>query len=348
MNRQKWLYLSLLIGVLIVACDINGESSESSYSLSLHSNDNSEISSLSPITSNDSYIDSESSSFQSSYSSDESYSSQQSSSIEAQQFIVTFVTNTDQTLDPVITSYIETMPIIEKAGYALEGWYYESNFVNPVIFPLFVDRDMTIYANWITASDGFVFKPTLDGLGYIVESYLGNDVSVAIQSTYNGKAVTEIGEYLFYNNESLLSVSLPSQLVRIGMAAFKNVTQLTAINMPDTLKYLDTDAFSGATSLSSINFSSSLEIIGNNAFDFCTSLASVNLPASIKEIRSRAFGSCSSLVSVTINATTPPLRFANSFEGTPQSLQYFVPSSALNTYHTNQFWSAYASKIFVI
>jgi uncharacterized repeat protein (TIGR02543 family) len=265
-----------------------------------------------------------------------------------QSYTVTFVTNSDQTLDPVITSYIETMPIIEKAGYALEGWYYESNFVNPVIFPLFVDRDMTIYANWITASDGFVFKPTLDGLGYIVESYLGNDVSVAIQSTYNGKAVTEIGEYLFYNNESLLSVSLPSQLVRIGMAAFKNVTQLTAINMPDTLKYLDTDAFSGATSLSSINFSSSLEIIGNNAFDFCTSLASVNLPASIKEIRSRAFGSCSSLVSVTINATTPPLRFANSFEGTPQSLQYFVPSSSVNTYKNNEYWLEYASKIFAI
>jgi hypothetical protein len=53
-------------------------------------------------------------------------------------------------------------------------------FTQYVNFPLFVDRAMTLYAHWITASEGFYYTPTLDSLGYIVEAYVGNATNLAL------------------------------------------------------------------------------------------------------------------------------------------------------------------------
>jgi len=262
-----------------------------------------------------------------------------------QQYTVTFVTNATTTLDPIVTSIIETMPLVENDPLTLEGWFFDISLTEPVNFPLFVDRDMTLYAKWVEASPGFIFKPTLDGLGYIVEAYIGNAVSLAIQATYNGKPVHELGEYLFYNNGALLSVVLPNQLRVIGMAAFKGATQLATITIPNTVTDIKTDAFSGAIALSNISLSTSLINIGNNAFENLPNLVTVDIPASISDIRSRAFADNPSLTTVVIRATTPPLRFPNSFENTPTNLIYRVPSSALNTYKTNEFWAAFAWQI---
>jgi len=265
-----------------------------------------------------------------------------------QTYTVTFVTNADTQLDPIITSIIETMPTLENGSLTLEGWYFDATFTQPVNFPLFVDRDMTLYAKWIDATPGFVFKPTLDGQGYYVEAYTGNATSIAIQSTYNGKPVVELGEYLFYNNGALLSIVLPAQLKTIGMAAFKHATQLTNIVIPNSVTNIKTDAFSGAVSLSSITMSTSIATIGNNAFENLPNLTTIDLPASLLELRARAFGDATSLTQVRIRATTPPLRFANSFENTPANLQYLVPSAAVSAYKSDQYWSDFSSQIFAL
>jgi len=263
-----------------------------------------------------------------------------------QTYTVTFVTNCPTALDPVVTSLIETTPILSNGTLTLEGWYFDAGFTDPANFPLFVDHDMTLYAKWVEASAGFTFKPTLDGLGYIAESYVGNATAIAIQSTYNNKPVVALGEYLFYNNEALLSVVMPSQLRTIGLAAFKNATQLESVVVPNSVTEIGTDAFSGALSLTSITLSSTLEIIGNNAFEFLPNLTMIDIPASILEIRARAFGSASSLVEVRVRATTPPLRFANSFEGTPENMRYYVPSAVVDAYKTNENWLPFEGQIY--
>jgi hypothetical protein len=269
-------------------------------------------------------------------------------SVSYPQYLVTFITNCDTELDPIMTSYIETMPLLENGDLTLEGWFFDDVFTQYVNFPLFVDHAMTLYAHWITASEGFFYTPTLDGLGYIVESYVGNATSIALPATYNSKPVLEIGEYLFYNNGSLISIVLPSQLKTIGLAAFKNATSLTSIVLPSTVTTIGADAFSGAIALASVNFSASLQTIGNNAFEWCASLTAVDLPANLTDINTRAFADNDALTSVTLRALTPPLRFDSSFANTPSGLRYYVPSSVLSTYRQNAYWSAYADVILSI
>ena len=264
------------------------------------------------------------------------------------EFTVTFVTNAASSLDPVVTSFIEAMPQLDNGDLTLEGWYFDDAFTQFVNFPLFVDHDMTLYAHWIAVSDGFVYNATLDGLGYIAEAYVGNATVVAMPSTFNGKPIVELGAYLFYNNGSITSIALPGQLKSIGLASFKNATQLTTISMPNSVTHIDTDAFSGASGLTQVNFSSSLVFIGNNAFDFCGNIASVDLPATLLEINSRSFASMYALTSVTLRGTTPPLRFANSFEGASSSLRYYVPSNALTAYTSSEYWTSYSSQIVAI
>ena len=260
------------------------------------------------------------------------------------QYTVTFVTNATTSLDPMVTSLIETMPIVENGALTLEGWYFDSALTERANFPLFVDHDMILYAKWVDVSPGFIYKPSLDGLSYMVESYTGNGTNLTIAGTYNGKPVTEIGEYLFSNNEAITAVNLPPQLTRVGMAAFKNATSLTSIGLPDGVIDIGTDAFSGCSSLTTVTFSSSLVTIGNNAFEFCSALTSIDLPSSLAEIRSRSFGS-TGLTTVILRGTTPPLRFANSFEGTPSNMIYRVPDVAVNVYKTNADWSGFSSQI---
>jgi len=260
------------------------------------------------------------------------------------QYTVTFVTNATASLDPLVTSLIETMPMVENGTLTLEGWYFDSALTEKANFPLFVDHDMTLYAHWVEVSPGFIYKPSLDGLSYVVESYVGNGTNLTIAGTYNGKPVTEIGEYLFYNNEAITAVNLPPQLTRIGMAAFKNATSLTTIRFPDGVTDIGTDAFSGCSSLATITFSSSLVTIGNNAFDFCNALTSIDLPSTLTEIRSRSFGS-TGLVTVILRGVTPPLRFANSFEDTPPNMTYRVPEAAVNIYKSHADWTAFSSQI---
>ncbi len=267
------------------------------------------------------------------------------SNVSYAEYVVTFVTNCETELDPVTTSYIETMPTLENGELTLEGWYFDAEFTQYVNFPLFVDRAMTLYAHWITASEGFYYTPTLDSLGYIVEAYVGNATNLALPATYNGKPVLEIGEYLFYNNGSLLSIVLPSQLRTIGLAAFRNAASLTSIVLPNTVTTIAADAFSGATALATVQFPSGLLTIGNNAFEWCPSLTTVDLPANLTEISARAFADNESLTSVTLRALTPPIRFASSFASTPSGLRYYVPNSVLTIYRNHENWSAYADVI---
>lgn len=262
-----------------------------------------------------------------------------------QSYTVTFVTNATASLEPVITYRIETMPIVSNGALTLEGWYLNSGLTDPVNFPFMVTENVTLYAKWIEANVGFVFKPTFDSQGYVVETYLGNATSIVIQSTYNGKPVLELGEYLFYNNGAIVAVTMPNGLKTIGMAAFKNASKLTSVTIPNTVTHIHTDAFSGASALTTINMSTAIIYIGNNAFENLTALTTIDLPSSIEELQSRAFGGCTSLVSVKIRALIPPLRFANSFENTPSNLRYLVPSSVVATYKAAGAWAPFSSQI---
>ena len=261
------------------------------------------------------------------------------------QFLITFISNAEVSIEPILTSYLTLPPHVNNDPYVLEAWYYERDFTNVVIFPLTVTENITIYAHWVTSSSGLNYRLNSNNDGYIVESYAGNAYQVAIPNFYEGLAIKELGDYVFYENGSLISVSLPNSLTKIGFAAFKNATSIETISLPSSLQIIAGDAFSGASNLKNINLdATSLTTIASNAFEG-TTLSSITLPNSITELDSRSFANISTLTSVTILATTPPLVFPSSFDSTNSNLKIYVPQTALSSYQTSSYWSPYINKL---
>ena len=171
-----------------------------------------------------------------------------------------------------------------------------------------------------TATDenplGLAFFLKDDGT-YIVE--IGNAKylsKIEIPATYNGKAVTEVGDFssnkvkeiiidrgiksigddAFFWCTSLTSVAIPDSVTSIGDSAFADCTSLTSVTIPDSVTSIGEYAFAGCTSLMSITIPDSFTSIGNGTFSGCTSLTSVIIPDGIVSIADNAFGNCNNLV----------------------------------------------------
>ena len=97
-------------------------------------------------------------------------------------------------------------------------------------------------------------------------------------------------------------------------------------------------------SVTEIEIPNDVTTIGENAFSDCTSLTTVTIPSSVTSIQYGAFQGCTSLTVLIVNRTTPPT-LRNEAIPNNQSLEIFVPSSAVATYQSASVWSQYSSKI---
>ncbi len=179
------------------------------------------------------------------------------------------------------------------------------------------------------------FNYTTNNGTITITSYTGPGGAVAIPDTIDGLPVTRIGDYTFYNNFSLTSVTIPSSVTSIGDSAFMYCTSLTAITVdadnatygsvdgvlfnksqttliqcpegktgnytiPSSITSIGGGAFHNCTSLTTVTIPSSVTSIEYYTFSGCTSLASITIPSSVTYIGERAFGDCTSLANVTI------------------------------------------------
>ncbi len=119
-----------------------------------------------------------------------------------------------------------------------------------------------------------------------------------------GGNVEKIGDYAFYECDSLTTVKITSDLDSIGSCVFKNCTNLSSITIPSGVTNIGNAAFQGCTNLSSITIPSNVTNIGNGAFQGCTSLSSITIPENVVSIEIYAFESCDSLANVTINSNS--------------------------------------------
>ena len=77
-----------------------------------------------------------------------------------------------------------------------------------------------------------------------------------------------IASNAFKDCVELVSVTLPSGLIKIGSNAFEK-TNITEIELPDALTYIGSGAFESCESLKSLVLPSGIVEIGRGAFDHC-------------------------------------------------------------------------------
>lgn len=93
--------------------------------------------------------------------------------------------------------------------------------------------------------------------------------------------VTEIGESLAENSESLVSVTIPGSVSAVPEAAFVNCAALTEVTLGEGIIEIGSGAFSGCESLETIVLPDGLEALGHAVFMSDPNLKEVRIPASI-------------------------------------------------------------------
>lgn len=196
------------------------------------------------------------------------------------------------------------MPTSIKDNFVFNGWYtdtgYTDEWTEETVMP---EEDVYLYAEWRVTSnnlvDGFGYVVLEDGTAEII-SYSGTKIVLSIPATVNGYTVTRIGAYSFQNNDTVLTVTVPTTVTSIGEYAFAN-SSIRTVKGTKNVEVIEEGAFKDAAGLSSIVLTSSLTRIENNAFRG-TGLTAFNAQSGLVFIGERAFYDCEYLDTVNLNA----------------------------------------------
>ena len=200
----------------------------------------------------------------------------------------------------------------------------------------FVNNECVSCGLQATSNEYFNFKLLEDGTYEISAKDVNNmPAEVVIPSSYEGKAVTSIGDYAFGECYSLTSVIIGDSVTSINFGAFALCLGLTSVVLPDNITYIAHGVFA-CCPLTDIALSKNNEnysIIDGNlyskdgtvlmqyaigktetsfsipegvthiesvAFMYSQNLLFIEIPNSVTSIGDEAFYKCSSLTSVVI------------------------------------------------
>lgn len=131
------------------------------------------------------------------------------------------------------------------------------------------------------------------------DSQLGDDTyKITIPEKVDGKTVTEIGDYAFFNSYSLKNIEFPDSLTTIGDFAFWGCRYLENIEFPEGLMEIGDEAFYNCPRLENIEFPNGITTIGEKAFWWCINLEKIEFPDNAITIGDLAFAGCQNLVTV--------------------------------------------------
>lgn len=211
-------------------------------------------------------------------------------------------------------------------------------FFECVNLTIYCDNDESYSNNWncgiIVISSDVVYT-TVNGITYMLEddahvvSYdqSSNTVSIPNVIIYNdveykvvsikssafydnatlltvsmGDNITSIGAYAFYNCNRLLTIYFSANITEIGISAFNNCTNLVSVELPNKLEVLGAYAFHNCTSLVKVEMDNNVTTIEKYAFAYCSSLNDINLSSSLTKIEYATFISCKQLILIELNS----------------------------------------------
>ena len=214
--------------------------------------------------------------------------------------------------ESTFTSYSNSVVGVPMASLSK----YKSHSIWSKFSKLGINPDFSYNSIYYVILDNNSVAVTYKNANY--NSYSGS-ISIPSTVSYNGKTynVISIGDYAFYNCESLTKLSIPNTITSIGVYAVSGCANLTSVNLPNsitniskyafarsgltsvsipnTISTINECVFASCTNLTSVNFGNSVTTIGYHAFYNCSSLTSVTIPASVTQIINGAFWACSNL-----------------------------------------------------
>lgn len=143
-----------------------------------------------------------------------------------------------------------------------------------------------------------------DANGFVIENgvltkYQGTATNVVIPD-----GVTSIGYSAFYDNDSIISITVPESVTIIEgdqnlfRGAFKNCDNLMTVNLSNGLQIIGKNAFADCKNLMNITIPSSVRVIDEYAFSGCKSFTSITIPDSVTTFSTGLFANCSKLAMV--------------------------------------------------
>ena len=162
-----------------------------------------------------------------------------------------------------------------------------------------------------------------------IAKYTGNETNVTIPETIEGKKVTSIGAYAFYECSSLKEITIPSGVTSIEKNTFDGCSSLQQITIPDSVINIGDDTFYGCESLQQITIPNSVTSIGRWAFCSCRALTQITIPDSVTSIGVGVFADCQALTQVTIPDGVTSIGIS-AFSECSSLQQITIPDSVIN------------------
>jgi uncharacterized repeat protein (TIGR02543 family) len=200
---------------------------------------------------------------------------------ERQSYQITFLTYGGSAVEPLVAKADETIdaPLSPtKLNASFEGWYLDAEFTEAYTFTVMPEASFTLHALWgDVATDGLLYA--FIGDAYIVRGYEGVHNVIMIPSEYNEFPVTEIADYAFESNNTLVSVVLPegSNIHTIGKGAFNNMPLLREVVLGPSVTTIRDDAFRNATALRELHIPAEVTRLGTNVLTGAESIRRVTV-----------------------------------------------------------------------
>lgn len=150
--------------------------------------------------------------------------------------------------------------------------------------------------------DGDKTVTLMDGANYGKKATI-NTIKGTDKKTYK---ITQIADGAFKDDETLISVSIGTNVKSIGDSAFEGCNNLKTATIGSKVEAIGANAFNGCESLKSFNTGAGVRSIGASALEGCTSLKTLTIGASTTTIGEDAFKDCDSLSSLTVNMANTP------------------------------------------
>ncbi len=153
--------------------------------------------------------------------------------------------------------------------------------------------------NYLGKDDNFRYAKLGDGAS-IYEFYNKAAETVIVPTSFKGYAITGIGNSIFSNCSSLVSISIPDSVTSIGDYAFYNCSALKNVVIPDGVTSIGDYAFYNCSVLESFVIPDGVTSIDDYAFYNCSGLTSIDIPKNVRSIAYSVFSNCSNLANISM------------------------------------------------